>query len=164
MPGSLSRWTQRELHIGLVEATGNLVGRYRNLLYQTHLVGIYRSQPVQQIDLFSVGCRVPQNAQWFQGCDSFLGLWRVIHTLRLVDDNNGMGVLDVPHSAVAIELVLCLIDDVLRFLECVDINDHNLDVRTGSKLAHIGQFGGVVDKIPTRNIVILQTKMLLGHF
>ena len=74
-----------------------------------------------------------------------------------------MGVLDVPHGAVAIQPILGLIDDVLCLFECIDVDDHNLDVCAGSKLAHIRQLGGVVDKVPAGHVVILQTKMLLSH-
>ena len=127
------------------------------------MIGVHRGQTVQQIDLFPVSRRVPQNAQGVQGCDCFLGLWRVIHTLRLIDNNNGMGVLDVPHGAVAIQPILGLIDDVLCLFECIDVDDHNLDVSACSKLAHIGQLSGVVDKVSAGHIVILQSEMLLGN-
>ena len=154
----------KQPHIGLVEATGNLIGGHGDLLDQPHLVGIHWGQAVEQIDFFPVGSGVPQNTQGVQCGNGFLGLGGVVHTLGFVNDDNGMGVLDESHGRFTIEPILGLIDDVLRFLEGVDVNNHHFDVGAGSELPHIRQLGRVVDEVPARHIVILQAKMLFGDF
>ena len=40
-------------------------------------------------------------------------------------------------------------------------DNHNLDVRAGSKLPHVGQLGGIVNEIAAGGIVIERGKMLL---
>ena len=152
----------KQPHIGLVEATGNLIGGYGDLLDQPHLVGVYRGQPVEQIDFFPVGSGVPQHTQGVQRGNGFLGLGGVVYTLGFVDDDDGMGILDEAHGRFAAQPILGLIDDVLRLLEGVDVNNHHFDVGAGGELPHIGQLGGVVDEVPARHIVVLQAKMLLA--
>ena len=122
----------------MIEATGNLIGGYGNLLDQPHLVGVYRSQAVKQIDFFPVGSRVPQYTQGIERGNGFLGLWGVVYTLGFVDDDDGMGILNKAHGRLATQTILGLVDNVLRLLESVDVNNHHFDVGAGGELAHIG--------------------------
>ena len=85
----------------------------------------------------------------------------VVHTLRLVDDNNRPCRLDVADGRIAVQFVLLLIDDVLGLSESIDIDNHNLNIRAGGKLPHIGQLCAVVYEIAARYIVIERGKMLL---
>ena len=80
---------------------------------------------------------VPQHTQGVQCGNGFLVLGDVVYALGFVDDDNGMGILDKPHGGYAVEPILGLIDDVLRLLEGVDVNNHHFDVRTGGELPHI---------------------------
>ena len=73
-----------------------------------------------------------------------------------------MGILDEPHGRFAVKPILGLVNDVLRLLKSVDVDNHHFNVGAGGELAHIGQLGGVVDEVPTRHIVILQAEMLLS--
>lgn len=84
-------------------------------------------------------------------------------TTKRINDNDRMDILNVSHGAVAVELVLRLINNVLSFVERIDTDDHNLDVRTGSKLMHVGRLGGAVDKVLARNIAIQRGEMFLSH-
>ena len=145
----------------MIEATGNLIGGYGDLLDQPHLVGVYRSQAVKQIDFFPVGSGVPQHTQGIERGNGFLGLWCIVYTLGFVDDDNGVGILNKAHGRFAAQPILGLVDDILRLFESVDVNNHHFDVGTGGKLSHIGQLGGVIDKVPAGHIVVLQAKMLL---
>ncbi len=72
-----------------------------------------------------------------------------------------MCVLNKAHSRFTVEPILRLIDDVLRFLESVDVNNHHFDIGTGGKLPHVGQLGRVVDEVPAWHVVVLQAEMLL---
>ena len=109
-----------------------------------------------------MGSGVPQHAQGIQRGNGFLGLGGVVHALGFVDDDDGVGVLDEAHGSFAIEPILGLIDDILRLLEGVDVNNHHFDVGAGGELPHIGQFGRVVDEVAARHVVILQAEMLLS--
>ena len=55
-----------------------------------------------------------------------------------------------------------MVDDVLRFSECVNIDNHDLNIGTCGKRAHIGQLGGIVDEIPAGRVIIERGKVLLG--
>ena len=67
-----------------------------------------------------------------------------------------------PHPRLlAAQPILGLVDDILRLLESVDANNRHFDVGASGELSHIGQLGGVIDKVPARYIVVLQAKMLL---
>lgn len=145
----------------MIEATGNLIGGYGDLLDQPHLVGVYRSQAVKQIDFFSVGGGVPQHTQGIERGNGFLGLGGVVYALGFIDDNDRVCVLNKAHSRFTVEPILRLIDDVLRFLESVDVNNHHFDIGTGGKLPHVGQLGRVVDEVPAWHVVVLQAEMLL---
>ena len=91
-----------------------------------------------------------------------LGFLGAVHALGLVNDDNGVGVLDVADCRFAVEPVLLLVDDILRFSECVNIDNHDLNIGAGGKRAHIGQLGGIVDEIPAGRVIIERGKMLLG--
>ena len=150
-------------HIGLVKPTGHLIGGHGNLLHQPHLVGVHRGQAVEKVDFLSVGGRIPQHTQGMQGGNGLLGLGGVVYALGFVNDDDRVCVLDEPHGRLAAQLVLGLVDDVLRLLKGIDVDDHHFNVGAGGKLAHIGQLGGVVDEVPTGYIVILKAEMLLGN-
>ena len=122
----------------MIEATGNLIGGYGDLLDQPHLVGVYRSQAVKQIDFFSVGGGVPQHTQGIERGNGFLGLWGVVYTLGFVDDDDGVSILNKAHGRLAAQPILGLIDDILRLLESVDVNNHHFDVGIGGELPNIG--------------------------
>ena len=122
----------------MIEATGNLIGGHGDLLDQPHLVGIHRSQAVKQIDFFPVGSGVPQHTQGVQRGNGFLGLGGVVYALGFVDDDDGVGVLDEPHGRFAVEPILGLVNDVLRLLKSVDVDNHHFNVGAGGELAHIG--------------------------
>ena len=152
---------RQQAHIGLIKAPGHLVGGHGDLLHQPHLIGVHRGQTVEQIDLLPVGGRVAQHTQRIQRRDGLFGLGGVVYALGLVDDDDGVCVPDKAHGRLAVQLVLGLVDDVLRLFEGVDVDDHHLDVGAGGKLAHVGQLGGVVDEIPAGHAVVLQGKVLL---
>lgn len=122
----------------MIEPSGNLIGGYCDLLDQPHLVGVYRSQAVKQIDFFPVGSGVPQHTQGIERGNGFLGLGGVVYTLGFVDDNDGVSILNKAHGRVATQPILGLIDDILRLLEGVDVNDHHFDVGAGGELPNIG--------------------------
>ncbi len=127
------------------------------------LICVHRGQAVEQVDLLPVGGGVAQDTQGIQRRDGLLGLGGIVHALGLIDDDDGVGVLYVPHSRLAVQPVLGLIDDVLRLFEGVDIDDHDLDVGAGGELAHVRQLGRVVDEVPAGYSVILQGEVLLRH-
>ena len=97
-----------------------------------------------------------------EGGDRVFRFLGAVHALGLVNDDNGVGVLDVADRRFSVEPVLLLVDDVLRFSECVNIDDHNLNIGADGKRAHIGQLGGIVDEIPAGRVVIECGKVLLG--
>ena len=146
----------------MIEASGNLIGGYGDLLDQPHLVGVYRGQPVEQIDFFPVGSGVPQHTQGIECGNGFLGLWGVVYTLGFVDDDDGVGILNKTHGRLTTQPILSLVDDILCFFESINVNNHHFDVGTGGELPHIGQLGRVINKVPTWYIVVLQAKMLLS--
>ena len=63
--------------------------------------------------------------------------------------------------SIAVELVLRLIDDVFRFPEGVDIDDHDFDAAGRGKPPHIGETRTVVDEITAGHPVVTERKMLL---
>ena len=90
-----------------------------------------------------------------------LALGVLSYALGFIDDNDRVCVLNKAHSRFTVEPILRLIDDVLRFLESVDVNNHHFDIGTGGKLPHVGQLGRVVDEVPAWHVVVLQAEMLL---
>lgn len=88
----------------------------------------------------------------------------VIHALWLVHNNNGICVLYVPHGSFAAQLVLCLVDDILRFFKGVDVDNHNLNGGAGCKLAHIGELCRIVNEKAAGHIVVLVAKVFSGNF
>ncbi|MPM08125.1 hypothetical protein SDC9_54437 [bioreactor metagenome] len=128
------------------------------------MIGINRRQAVEQINLLPVRCGIAKHAQRIQRGNSVLCLRRIVHALRLVDDDDGVRVLYVAHGGFAVQLVLYLIDDVLGLFESVDVDDHDLDVRAGGELPNVGQLGRVIYEKAARHVVILQAEMLLCDF
>ena len=84
----------KQPHIGLIEATGNLIGGYGDLLDQPHLVGVYRSQAVKQIDFFSWVAEYRSTHRGLSVGNGFLGLGGVVHALGFIDDNDRVCVLN----------------------------------------------------------------------
>ena len=76
-----------------------------------------------------MGSRIAENAQGIQRRDCLFGFWGIVHALRLVYNDDGAGVLYIPHGGFAVQLVLRLIYDIFGFFECVDIDNHNLNIR-----------------------------------
>ena len=97
-----------------------------------------------------------------KGSDRVLRLLCAVHALGLVNDDNGVGVLDVTNCRLAVEPVLLLVDDILRLPESVDIDNHDLNITAGGERTHIGQLCGIVYKIAAERVVVEGGKMLLG--
>ena len=128
----------KQADIRLVEIICHRVGRNANLLDQPHLISVNRRQTVKQIDPLPMRGGITQHARRMQRSNRLFRLIGVIHALRLVDDNDRSGILYVPHRRFAVQFVLRLVDDVLRFAESVDIDDHDLNITACRKLSNIG--------------------------
>ena len=101
--------------------------------------------------------------------DGFLGLFRRIDALRLVDDDDGASCLDELDGLAAGELVALLIYDValLLFLragevlaEGVDVDDKNLKRVADRKLPEPVDLLRVIDEILVFNIVVERFEMI----
>ena len=108
-----------------------------------------------------MGSRVAQYTQGIQRGNRLFGFSRIVNALRLIDDDDRIGILNIPHSRFAVQLVLRLIDDVFCLFESINIDDHDFNVGAGGKLPYIGKLCGIIDKIAAGNIVVLQAEMLL---
>ena len=106
-------------------------------------------------------CGIAEYAQRIKRGNRLLGLLRIVYALRLVNDNDGICRLYVAYRRIAVELVLLLVNDVFRLTECVNIDDHDLDIGADGKLPHVGQLRRIIDKVSAGRIVIERRKMLL---
>ena len=150
----------QQAHIRLIEAAHHLIGEHGNLLDQTHVIRIHRRQAIQHIDLLAMCGRITQDAHGIERSNRFLGFRRIIDALRFIDDNDRVRILNEAHGRLAAEPVLRLIDDVFRLLERVDIDDHDLNIRAGRKLADVGKLRRLIDKEPAGHVIILKAEML----
>ena len=107
--------------------------------------------------------RIAENAKGRKGRDSGFCLLGVVHTLRLVNDNDRAGSLYVVDGRVAVQLVLLLIYHVFGLAKSVNIDNHNFYICARRKLPHIGELRAVVDEIAARCIIVQSRKMLLCY-
>ena len=109
-------------------------------------------------------CRTTEHAKRVQWGGCFFCLWCIIYALGFINNNNRSDILNISHCRFPVKLLLWLIDDIFHLFECVNIDDHNLNVSACGKLVYIRQFGRIIDRIPVWYTVILQDKILFCNF
>lgn len=115
---------------------------------------------------------IPEGAERMQGCNGFLAFFGCIDTLGFIDDDDGVCRLDEFDWAVSGHPVMGAVDNVgLVFLvrvgkalaKRIDVDDHNLDIITGGKIAHLAEFLRVVNEIVKRDVFIEPLEMGFRH-
>ncbi len=151
----------KQFDIRAVKAVCHLVAGYAYLFDKSHLVCVNRGKAVKQIDFFPVRCGVTKHTKRRKGRNRIFCLLGIVHALRLVDDDDGVGGLYVSDSCVTVQPVMLLVYDIFSLSESVNIDNHNLDICAVRKLPYIGQLCAVIDEITAGSIIIECGKMLL---
>ena len=116
-------------------------------LYQLLLVSVDGVQTIDEIMFFDVRSGVSEDAHRIERCDGLGSLVRGIYRLRLIDDDDRIGLLDEIDGFQTVELVIRTMDDV-GFLgviigiveatpEGIDVDDHYRDIIICGEIADL---------------------------
>ena len=121
-----------------------------DLFDQLALVGVHRVQPVDHVVLVGVRCGIAQGAERIHRPQRLFApsLQAAVHALRLVHDQDGARGLDQVDGFLAAGLLRVLVEvvDVL-LVDRPHGDDHDLDMRTGGKVADLAELGGIVEEV-----------------
>ena len=115
-----------EVDVGGVEVAGFEDGVDLDALDQAEVVGVDGGEAVEEVVGVAVGGGVAEGAEGVERGDGVAGLFG-LHVLRLVEDDDGPGVLEVLDGRAGAGLVADVVDDVgLLLVEGVDVEDQEL--------------------------------------
>ena len=161
-----------EPHVGAVEVRLGLDRVDADALHQVALEGVDRREAVDHVVGLLVRGRVAQHEQRAQALDGGFRLLGVVDALRLVDDDDGLaGAHELARAEAAGELLAGAVEEValLRgavlleaLVECVDVDDHDLDGARRGEVAHRPHVLRVVHEVVERRAVVKRLEVLAG--
>ena len=148
------------IHIRVIIAILAQHAMHLDLLDQAFIIGIDRSQPIQQIiDIFVRGA-IAQSTQRPEAGDSFPANIS-LHVLRLIDDDNRIRRADKIKRPTVVAL---LVHDICRLGKTVDIYHHDLQRIVGRKLTRLASLFAIPHIKIHFWIVVFGSKMLTRDF
>ena len=111
-----------------------------------------------------MGCGIAEGEQWAEFLQTFLGLL-AFNGLRFVNNQNRVGLGNNINRAARTELVQFHVNSSGIFalsVECLGIDNHDIDGIIRCKAVNLCQLGRVIDK-ESDFLAVFFRKMLLGH-
>ena len=159
-----------EPHVGAVEVRLGLDRVHADALHQVALEGVDWREAVDHVVGLLVRGRVAQHEQRAQAFDGGFRLLGVVDALWLVDDDDGLACAhELARAESASELLTGTVEEValLRgavlleaFVECVDVDDHDLDGARRGEVAHRPHVLRVVHEVVERRAVVKRLEVL----